>query len=163
VSKKSTAGRYKINVTQENIDDAIKNNSYHCAVATAIKEQVPDAALVQVDIQTIRLSLPSDRKRLVYITPPAVQQYIVDFDAGDKVEPITFTLYRPAWEQPMSVHHNGKTIEDEPMEAIVMSEGTKVVARVKTPKRIPSIGARSIRTYGMRRMRVNHQESAVEE
>lgn len=87
--------RYVIEVTQEDIDAAVKGNSSRCAVATAIARQIGDAGHVIVDVQTIRFSRLDKRARLYYLTPPVVTSYIIDFDAGDPIEPFSFRLSHP--------------------------------------------------------------------
>jgi hypothetical protein len=84
---------YKIEVTPLDIEKAERNNSYQCVVAQAIARSVPDAHHILVDLRTIRFSL-SDR-RLQYLTPATVSQYVVDFDAGDELGPFRFSLSRP--------------------------------------------------------------------
>jgi hypothetical protein len=83
-------GRLSIQVTDADIEKAMRNDSMVCVVAQAIARSIPDAHRIAVDVQTIRWS---DREgRHVYLTPYAVQGYIVAFDAGDEIHPFGFAL-----------------------------------------------------------------------
>lgn len=77
---------------QSDIDRAVQNNSSRCVIAQAIVRSIPTAKRVEVDMQTIRWT--QDGERIVYITPYAVQDYLIAFDAGDKIEPFKFKLNR---------------------------------------------------------------------
>lgn len=85
--------RYKIVVTDADIERAVKADSYHCVVSQAIARSIPDAHHIEVDSQTIRFTRGDER--LVYLTPYTVMGYVVAFDAGDKIEPFTFTIKQP--------------------------------------------------------------------
>lgn len=90
--KSSTFIGRRIYVTQEMIDEAIRNNSGHCMVADAIKAAIPEARMVTVDLQTIRWSNPLKRLRYMVLTPRSVQVYIVNWDLGNKPAPFSFVL-----------------------------------------------------------------------
>jgi hypothetical protein len=79
-----------VNVTQVDIDKALRNHSARCVVATAIKRAVSTAKRIEVDLQTIRWS--TDTERVVFVTPVPVMDYITDFDAGDEIKPFSFRL-----------------------------------------------------------------------
>jgi len=79
-------------VSQENIDFAIKKDSSHCMFADAIKDNITSAQRPEVDIQTIRWSDPEAGYRYVYLTPSSVQEAIVKWDRGEKIEPFTYKL-----------------------------------------------------------------------
>lgn len=88
--------RITVNLTQSDIDKALKNHSSRCVVATAIKRAVPNAKRVEVDMQTIRWSAEDEEgnnERVVYVTPMSVMDYIVAFDAGDELLPFNFYLF----------------------------------------------------------------------
>lgn len=84
---------YKIEVTDLDIQQAIRNDSYRCVVAQAIARTIPEATRILVDLQTIRFTL--DDHRLQYLTGTEVASYVVGFDAGDPIEPFAFTLRKP--------------------------------------------------------------------
>jgi hypothetical protein len=82
-------------VEQRHIDKALQRDSSHCAVAEAIKEAIPDATFVSVDLQTIRFSRRG--LRYVFLTPHLARDCIVNFDQGlrDLLKPFELKL-RPA-------------------------------------------------------------------
>jgi hypothetical protein len=86
----SRRDRPRIKVTQTDIDKAVKSNSAKCVVAQAIARQIPDATRIEVDTQTVRFT--SDGRRWAWLTPYAVQGYVIAFDAGDEIEPFEFSL-----------------------------------------------------------------------
>jgi hypothetical protein len=75
--------RYAVDVTQEDIDRAKRNDSYRCVVVQALARTIPQASSIRVDTQTIRFRVGDER--LQYLTPNSAAQYVVDFDAGDKI------------------------------------------------------------------------------
>lgn len=83
--------RHHIEVTQEIINAAIPRDSAHCMIADAVREQIPNATFVSVDLQTIRWSDTKAGKRFIAFTPANAQQALVDFDRGVMVEP--FGIY----------------------------------------------------------------------
>lgn len=85
--------RVRIKVTQSDIERALRNNSYACVVAQAVARTVPDATRIEVDTQTIRMTTEGERR--IYLTPYAVQGYVIAFDAGDPLEPFEFALRDP--------------------------------------------------------------------
>jgi hypothetical protein len=90
-SEKKT--RINVEVTERDIERAHRNDSYLCVVAQAIARTVPDATRLEVDTQAIRFTRSGTR--YLYLTPYAVQGYIVAYDAGDKIEPFAFQLRDP--------------------------------------------------------------------
>lgn len=87
---------YRIEITQAIIDKAVRENSAHCVVADAVHQQIPGASMVDVDTQLVRFSLKEYGERLMYLTPRTVAEYVINFDAGDNIEPFSFTLQKPA-------------------------------------------------------------------
>jgi hypothetical protein len=84
------ANRHTIDVTQEDIDQALRKDSSRCVVATAVARAFPKASRIQVDVYGIKMSI-GDRRH-TYLTPPKVHEYIVGFDAGDTIHPFRFSL-----------------------------------------------------------------------
>jgi hypothetical protein len=87
-------GRVHIELTQRQIDESMQRNSSHCAGVAAIKATIPDATFVSVDIATVRFS--RNGCRYTCLTPTVLQQFVIDYDQGNPVAPIEFTL-RPAF------------------------------------------------------------------
>ena len=86
-----------VELTAQNCADGVRNNEHLCVVSTALMRLIPDANWLETNINTIRFSFKHDGKnyRVVFITPPEVQDYVRQFDAGAKAEPMTFTLENP--------------------------------------------------------------------
>jgi hypothetical protein len=90
--KSPRSPRVKLDITEDLIKDAVARDSSHCLWAEAVKEAVPGASAVSVDLQTIRFS---DRKRglrFTYLTPRVAQISLVKFDQGILPEPHSVTL-----------------------------------------------------------------------
>lgn len=83
---------FQIQVTDQDIARAKRNNSHHCVVTQAIARMIPDAARIEVDTQSIRFTRAQSGARHVYLTPYAVQGYVIAFDAGEPIEPFSFRL-----------------------------------------------------------------------
>jgi len=60
--------------------------------AEAVKDAMPTASSISVDIQTIRFSLPEKRLRDTYLTPRIAQEAIIKFDQGETPDPFSFRL-----------------------------------------------------------------------
>ena len=103
--------RYSIEISEEDIAKAKQNDSYMCVVAQAIARTISDATQIHVDVQTIRFSTNGDR--LVYLTPYAVQGYIVAFDAGDEIQPFSFQLREPVKVRAYKRTALGKKVADK--------------------------------------------------
>jgi hypothetical protein len=90
-------GRCEISVGQPHIDKALRANSSHCAIAFAIRDAVPHARRISVDLQTIRWTDSRRGVRYCFLTPHVAQQdVIIPFDQGEECKPVTFRM-KPAW------------------------------------------------------------------
>jgi hypothetical protein len=92
--KKPPTPRVVIPVTLDIIERAEQRDSSHCMIAEAIREAVPGASAIAVDLQSIRWSDAVLRLRYVYMTPPICQVALVSFDQGLHTNPFSFTLAR---------------------------------------------------------------------
>jgi hypothetical protein len=95
------AGRAEISVLDRHFDEAMEKNSSHCAIAFAIRDAIPYARHIAVDLQTIRWTDPRPGRgvRYVFLTPAAAQHnVIIPFDQGDRegCKPVTFRM-KPAF------------------------------------------------------------------
>jgi len=90
---KTDRNRYNIEVTEKDIAKAKRNDSYVCVVSQAIARAIPGATRIETDNQTIRFTEGDERK--VFLTPYAVQGYVIGFDAGDVIQPFSFQLRNP--------------------------------------------------------------------
>ncbi|PWT77541.1 MAG: hypothetical protein C5B60_02600 [Chloroflexi bacterium] len=78
-------------VTQEDIDNGIANDSFYCPISNAINRTSPYLHRVQTDLASIRWSDLTKRKRYVFITPDIAQQFIIQYGEG-KARPFTLKL-----------------------------------------------------------------------
>lgn len=92
--RKPATPRVTVPVTREIIERAERRDSSHCMIAEAIREAVPGATAIAVDLQSIRWSDPVLRLRYVYMTPSVCQVVLVSFDQGIHTNPFSFTLSR---------------------------------------------------------------------
>jgi hypothetical protein len=81
-----------IKVTEEITTRACRSNSRHCVIVEAIREAVPTAVLITVDLQTIRWSDKGLGLRYIFLTPLPAQKALVRFDAGEPISPFSFQL-----------------------------------------------------------------------
>jgi hypothetical protein len=82
----------RVHCRKELITKAITANSTKCWIAEAIKEAVPNATGVAVDVATARFSDLERGLRYVYLTPYAAQKALLDFDEGKPPAPFSFLL-----------------------------------------------------------------------
>jgi hypothetical protein len=122
----------RVQVTAEHIALAVPRNSGHCMIADAVKEAVPDARNVSVDIQTIRFT--RNRRRYVYLTPRPCQVSLLRFDDGEQPEPFRFHLGRPAQIRAVGGHRKPTVGPPE------SSEVVPTVRDGKTPPLGPLLG-----------------------
>jgi hypothetical protein len=87
-------GRRRVMVTDTQITESLQRSSSACAIAEALKQQIPNAVHVSVDLATIRWTDRVKQIRYVCLTPICAQELIVNFDQGlrEKLEPISFDL-----------------------------------------------------------------------
>jgi hypothetical protein len=92
----------KLEISEEDWEQAKRSTSHGCLIADAIKRQYPQFSHPMVDMQTIRFSNREAGQRYTYITPKSAQHLLLSFDQGwrqlaskitlrnaVKVEPIT--------------------------------------------------------------------------
>lgn len=112
-----TPRRIALDVTQEDIDNAMHRESNRCAIADCITRTIPGASRVLVDLQTIRFTVDGERR--TYFTPRPAAQYLVLFDAGRTTGPKRFVLDKPIQIRKAGVGASTKT------ERITTSEDTR--------------------------------------
>jgi hypothetical protein len=81
-----------VEVTQEIIDRACRNDKHRCMIAEAVKKQLPEAQRVSVDLTSIRWSDPDKGVRYLYLMPMSGQRALIQFDKGEKIGPFKFRL-----------------------------------------------------------------------
>lgn len=80
-----------IPVTADTIANSIRGDSRRCMLRNAVAQAVPDAKRIQVDLQYIRFTR-ADGYRRRYQTPAGAAYNLASFEAGDTIEPFTFSL-----------------------------------------------------------------------
>jgi hypothetical protein len=87
-------GRRRISVGDTHIAESLQRSTSACAIAEALKQQIPNAVHVSVDLATIRWTDKIKQLRYVALTPMCAQELIVEFDQGlrEKLHPISFDL-----------------------------------------------------------------------
>lgn len=91
--RKPRAPQPRVQVTQEHITGSMQRDSSHCMIADAVRDAVPGAQRIAVDLQTIRFTDPKTNYRYTYLTPRTAQVALVKFDQGDEgIEPFAFSL-----------------------------------------------------------------------
>jgi hypothetical protein len=87
-------GRRRISVTETHIAEAVARSSSACAIAEALKQQIPHAVHVSIDVATVRWTDRVKKLRYTALTPMCGQELIVNFDQGnrEKLQPIQFDL-----------------------------------------------------------------------
>src|SRR6266702_2903704 len=100
-------------------------------IADSVKHCYPWARNVTVDIQTIRLSDPDRGVRFTYLTPRQAQLALLDFDAGEPVEPFNFVLPRRSAHVQWMRRRPAGTITEKQRDAV---RGNVTKARRYNPK-----------------------------
>jgi hypothetical protein len=87
-------GRRRISVGDTHIAESLQRSSSACAIAEALKEQIPNAVHVSIDLATIRWTDRVKQLRYLALTPVCAQELICSFDQGEreKLQPISFDL-----------------------------------------------------------------------
>lgn len=90
----------RVHIEQHHIDNAEVRNSHRCMIADAIREEIPGAKFISVDLQSIRFSIFDENRyreegvgrRYHYFTPTIAQVALLKFDQGKKLRPLSFTM-----------------------------------------------------------------------
>jgi hypothetical protein len=82
-----------IHVTAEIIKTACHRRSRHCMIADAIRNHIPSATNIEVDLMTIRYSMPERGLRYIFHTPRKPQMALIHFDRGRCPVPFKFRLH----------------------------------------------------------------------
>jgi hypothetical protein len=133
---------YKITVTQQDIDAGVRGSDVYCMASTAIGRLIPSATRISTDVQCIRFTDSELGIRYTYLTPREVQQYVIDYDAGDPIKPFSFTLSNPM---------TAPAQQSRGPKRLIVKEG----GRATNPLRS------RVRVYGLCQMRVNQDKKAA--
>lgn len=124
-----------LQVTQEDIDRAMRENSHSCMIAEAIKRELPGVKHVSVDIATIRWTDAINNRRVMCLTPMQCQEGLARFDLGVPPKPFRFNLRAAQITTIPTVvvrGADGKAIKRVKRE--VLSDGTVVETKMSAPK-----------------------------
>jgi hypothetical protein len=107
-----------VEVKQHHIDASLERSSSHCAFAMALKEAIPHARFISIDIQSCRWTDPIKGVRYVALTPHAVRDLILAFDQGEreKLCPCTVRL-KPSFVTRTGVHRRHTPINEQLVDA----------------------------------------------
>jgi len=157
--------RLKVNVESEHIALAMPHDSGHCMIADAITDGYKFAKHVSVDLATIRFTDAKSSLRYVFLTPPIVQQSLLDFDQGVEIKPFQFQLRTAMQIAPKRKKKAGRkhakssnVYEHKRLEIASPTNGTKTdIVPVVVGGMMPKSGALSnrvrtgrIRRFGLR-------------
>jgi len=78
---------HKIKVTPEILARACEKNTRHCMIAEAVREQIPNATNISVDLMTVRFTDQETERRYTYPTPRSAQDGLIRFDKGMAIQP----------------------------------------------------------------------------
>ena len=150
-------GKAEISVLQKHFDEALRANSSHCAIAFAIRDAVPAARRISVDIQTIRWTDSKRGVRYCFLTPHVAQQdVIIPFDQGEECKPVTFRM-KPAFvtrsgakrnhtPEPKQLRGTGLKVADEQPHITALQSGVpngtpRLKSDLESPLEPPASGA----------------------
>lgn len=162
--------RLEITIDPDHLRNAIERNSGHCLISDAISAQVPWAAGVSTDLQTIRITHRERGLRYAYLTPRSCQIALLMFDQGRRKElrPFTFRLRgaQIAWANTKRARANktqaGLTVPRR-ASLIPSNEGRgRVVARRIGGKLPPKFSAGKRREFGIRAMSAGYPVGSPE-
>jgi hypothetical protein len=146
-------GRAEISVLQKHLDEALRANSSHCAIAMAIADALPNARRISVDLQTIRWTDCKKGIRYCFLTPHVAQtDVIIPFDQGEACKPVRFRV-KPAFitrvgagyarhtPEPEQLKGTGLKVADEQPHIAVPTLAEATLAGVWKPKSVGPNGA----------------------
>lgn len=119
--------RIKCEVTQEDIERGHRSFSGKCMASRAIARTIPMANRIDTDFQTCRFTVQDER--FVYLVPPALMDYISDYDGGREIKPFKFVLKEPM------VHK--RQIRSASRE---ISQGAKAKSKIKSEGKFEAVG-----------------------
>ncbi len=91
-----------VEIKEEDLAYALKQNRYNCAIVRAIQRAMPEALHVRADTEQIAFSLPSDDTRYYFETPREVVNNVIEpFDKGKPLTERTFILQHAIAAEPI--------------------------------------------------------------
>jgi hypothetical protein len=125
-------GRRRLSVEDTHIAESLQRSSSACAIAEALKQQIPNATHVSVDLATIRWTDRVRHIRYVCLTPMCAQELVVNFDQGlrEKLQPISFDL------KPVLITRSGQKRRQVPDASELRGSGISPPAAEAPPKKL---------------------------
>ena len=120
--------KLSITVDQKTIETAAIRNSSHCMIADAVKQSVPWASVVMVDLQSIRMTDKERGLRYSYLTPRHAQLALIKFDQGEK--PRAFKMELAGGAVRRAKHYPRR---NEPMPGL--AERQEIIRKVQAKRR----------------------------
>jgi hypothetical protein len=151
--------KLSVQVTHEHIEFARKRRSRDCMIKRAVEDALMAknivAVSIEVDLQSIRFSVPETRLRYAYFTPRAAQGMLLNWDRGEDIEPFSFSLGAgkisgAGMVTNMHAGKEGSKVEHvAPRRATIAREpnGTFYRTGGRTP---PKLGVKTRREFGLR-------------
>ena len=118
----------KIQITQQDIDNAMKDHAFGCAIALGLKQEF--AYEISVSASGC-ICIGKD----YYLGTPEVRRWISDFDRGKPVKPITIELvmkYIPKKYHPKVMVHTSRRLDTSKAQRTEISQDLPVcgIARI---------------------------------
>ncbi|MGB6177209.1 MAG: hypothetical protein WBF43_12935 [Methylocella sp.] len=148
--KRLTSPEVSVDVTREDIDGAIPQDSSHCMIADAIKRMVPGASRVSVDLATIRWTDSEKKLRYTYLTPRHAQGSLLAFDKGQRPEPFSFNLTRAAQITRAGSLKKARPDDLLPRKRVQKEAGTGSIPTIIGGKAPPVFAKGTRREFGLR-------------
>jgi hypothetical protein len=126
-----------VTVRQNVIETAVVRNSSHCMIADAVKETVPWATNVLVDLQSIRMTDKERGLRYSYLTPRHAQLALIEFDQGRKPKPFRMELARGAVRRARHYPSRGKPVP-------TLEERREIIRKVQEKRRVDHLSLREL-------------------
>jgi hypothetical protein len=137
--------RMKLTITSAHIEKSIRNDANHCMIASALKEKIPTARWVAVDLQKMRWTDRVAGKQFVGLTPLPAKRALLAFDKGEDVKPFEFTMPEL---QTKPIYKNPKAAAKAKAQAKVRTKKAKTKKVYKKAKVAPERVA--VRRHGLR-------------
>jgi hypothetical protein len=111
-TKQTSSKSLLVEIKDEDLVWAKRQNRYNCAIVRAIQRALPDALHVRADTKEIAFSLPDDDTRYYFQTPPEVVRNVIEpFDKGEEPKERAFILEHAHSAEPINHTSRATRIE----------------------------------------------------
>jgi hypothetical protein len=136
---------FSLTVTPEQWKRAQRCNAHGCGIEVAVQDKFPNARHIQVDVQSIRWSIPEDDKRYLALTPKVFQRSLVSYDQG--IMPGTVKSFVRISQEIARRHVETEVFE--PKRTKTIKRGRRQRDLLITGGRLPPVN-RALRTFGIK-------------